>query len=90
MNEITAFVLNENGTPIKNVRTPFKTCLFWSKSQSEEKKRKQKEKLPAVASSEKWKQFQQKKEEMKDKQEIPKQERKLQREAKQKIIKFKC
>ncbi|KAK5639191.1 hypothetical protein RI129_011683 [Pyrocoelia pectoralis] len=86
----SAIDLGEGGTPLKNVPTPFKTCLFWPKAQTnKEKKRKTKEKLPAVATSELWKQYQQKKDNLKEEQEKAKEERKLKREAKQKISNIK-
>ncbi|CAH0547035.1 unnamed protein product [Brassicogethes aeneus] len=69
------------GTPLKDVPTPFKQCLFWPvKKPTKKLKRTTKEKVPSVASSTQWQEYYKKKQEEKDQKEREKEERKRKRE----------
>lgn len=68
---------------LDSVPTPFKRALFWpdAKENTEPKKRK-KDKVPAVASSQEWQEYHKRKEEIKNKQEKEKNIRKQERKKK--------
>lgn len=70
----------------ENIPTPFKKALFWAPKDDKklEVKRKLKEKLPAVASSQKWQEYQRKKEQKKQIETDEKEKRKIARQTKQK------
>lgn len=86
-------------TPVKNDRqflklipSPFKKSLFWpstTKEDNENKKRKPRDKVPAVASSEQWQKYYENKQKEKDKKEEEKNARKLARERKKEQAKTK-
>lgn len=71
----------QNDSDQENIPTPFKKVLFWKPKigEKEKVKRKLREKIPAVASSEKWKEFNNRKEAKKEKDEEEKRKRKQQR-----------
>lgn len=49
----------------ETIPTPFKNALFWPKTEKKDNKRRKKEKIPFVATSEQWQQYHLKKEEAK-------------------------
>lgn len=65
---------NSQNTPISHLRvpSPFKKCLFWPEASASTTKRKSKEKVPTVATSEQWKQYHIMKEEEKKKKKLKK------------------
>lgn len=84
-----------NSTPEKNpdknavqplIPSPFKRNLFWPEPSPSNKKRRSKEKIPAVVTSDQYKAYLKKKDDEKKKKEEEKEIRRLQREAK-KIVK---
>lgn len=64
------------------VPTPFKKALFWPDPKPQTKKRKLKEKIPSVVTSEAWRQYYQKKENEKKKKIEEKEQRKIARQQK--------
>ena len=62
--------------------SPFKRILFWPSSETTNVKKRRKDKIPSVATSQQWKEYHLKKENEKKKLEIEKLERKKRREEK--------
>lgn len=65
---------------LTNMPTPFKTSLFWPKPVQNKKPKRAKDKVPSVATSEQWRSYHKKKQEIKENKEREKEERKRKRE----------
>lgn len=67
---------------LANIPSPFKSTLFWPKQNVSEKKKRSKDIIPSVATSEQWKAYHMKKKTAKEEKEKEKENRKRMREIK--------